>query len=294
MKKSDPLTREEAFSQVTEVYRYSREVAGRLYLFHQLIRSTRFPQQFKSRGFESEPLKISEVLREIKQLRERLSKRTESIYKLIREIISEDHDREPLPWQILRSIDRLTTLIEKITSLRSPPFTVLPIEGIDIEWVDEKPWFEIRGIDIETSTKNELFFDYIRLSGDFNGSNLENAFDAEITRIWSGLPSVLAYLNTLERTKSKKSRSSGAIEKERDYLFLLDQYEKWKVKQREDTGRKRFNPKDWLKDFDSWTSKSQRLFDRWTESEEGPDDIVIVAIIKYAQKMKREREGSDE
>lgn len=95
-------------------------------------------------------------------------------------------------------------------------------------------------------------------------------------------------------TKSKKSRSSGAIEKERDYLFLLDQYEKWQAKRREDTGRKRFNPKDWLKDFDSWTSKSQRLFDKWTESEEDPDDIVIVAIIKYAQKMKREREGSDE
>lgn len=95
-------------------------------------------------------------------------------------------------------------------------------------------------------------------------------------------------------TKPKKSRSSEAIEKERDYLFLLDQYEKWQAKRREDTGRKRLNPKDWLEDFDSWTSKSRRLFDKRTESEEDPDDIVIVAIIKYAQKMKREREGSDE
>jgi len=110
--------------------------------------------------------------------------------------------------------------------------------------------------------------------------------------VYRSLPGILTYQNSLTTNKPKKSRSSEAIQKENDFLYLLGRYEDWQAKKTEETQRKRFNPKEWLEDFDSWTQKSRDLFEKYAESED--DNSEIDKIIKYAQKIKRERSKGGE
>jgi hypothetical protein len=93
--------------------------------------------------------------------------------------------------------------------------------------------------------------------------------------------------------KPKKQRTRESIEKEKDYLFLLDQYEKWRVKHIEETQRKRFNPKDWLQSRNKWSNKTEMLFLKHAE-ENLDDETEIARIIRYAQKMKRESDRNNE
>ena len=115
---------------------------------------------------------------------------------------------------------------------------------------------------------------------------------SERKKIIQGLPGVLAYQNSKEQSKPKKSRNAKAIQKEEDLLYLLDQYESWQAKTTQETRRKKLNPKDWYKNFATWTPKSKRLFGKYAES--GDDNSDIVSIIKYAQKIKRERSKGGE
>jgi len=90
-------------------------------------------------------------------------------------------------------------------------------------------------------------------------------------------------------------------EKEKDYLYLLDQYDRWQAKEAEKTGRKRFNAKEWLQEYDRWNDKTLAIYKKYvsTRSDGGgcveydPSTKVaqdrLDSIIKYAQKMKRER-----
>jgi hypothetical protein len=123
-------------------------------------------------------------------------------------------------------------------------------------------------------------------------AEIKERVESERKRIVDRLPGILAYQNSLTTNKPKKSRSSEAIQKENDFLYLLDQYEKWKAKTTEETRRKRLNSKEWFKDFDSWTQKSRNLFEKYAESED--DNSEIDKIIKYAQKIKRERSKGGE
>lgn len=114
-----------------------------------------------------------------------------------------------------------------------------------------------------------------------------------------GLPGFLAYQKSTDplprvdvKANSTKRRTKEAIQREKDYLYLLDQYEKWQAKSKEQKGRKRFGPKDWLSDYKRWTSKSQSLFDKYSERgadkpwSKADDDESIVGIIKYAQRLR--------
>jgi hypothetical protein len=289
MKKPIPVTRDEFHSRVIEVYRYAREVSGRLYIFLELIRSNRFPQQFKRGGTESESLQIPEVLREISQLREKLSGQADEIHRVVKEILSEDWDREPFPWTIVRACDKLSKLIEEFASLRTPQFTLLPISGIDLDWVDSKPWLTVKGIEIDSIKANRLFFDWFRIVGDLKGDNIEEAFDRELGRIWSGLPGVLAYLNSLTISKPTKQRTKDAIQREKDLLYLLEQYEEWKRKKEKETGRKRFNPSQWLDDQKRWGKRVIGIFDKYADP--GFDDAIeIDRLIKNARKVLQRSE----
>lgn len=118
--------------------------------------------------------------------------------------------------------------------------------------------------------------------------------ESERKRIVDGLPGFLAYQNSLEQSKPKKSRKPEAIRKGEDLLYLLDQYESWKAKTAQETGRKKLNPKDWYKNFATWTQTSKKLFDEYAKSGLGDDNSDIVSIIKYAQKIKRERSKGGE
>ena len=125
-------------------------------------------------------------------------------------------------------------------------------------------------------------------------SEIKQRAERERKKIIRGLPGLLAYQNSLEQSKPKKSRNPEAIRKEKDYLYLLDQYESWKAKTAQETGRKKLNPKDWYKNFATWTPTSKRLFDEYAKSGSGDDNSDIVSIIKYAQKIKRERSKGGE
>jgi hypothetical protein len=94
------------------------------------------------------------------------------------------------------------------------------------------------------------------------------------------------------KANSTKRRTKEAIQREKDYLYLLGQYEKWQDESKEQTGRKRLGPKDWLSDYKRWTSKSQSLFDKYSERRTDKplnkaDEESIVGIIKYAQRLRK-------
>jgi hypothetical protein len=124
--------------------------------------------------------------------------------------------------------------------------------------------------------------------------------------IINGLPGFLAFQNSLTTNKPKKSRSPEAIQKEKDFLYLLDRYEAWKAKKTEETRRKRLNPKDWLREYALWTDKTLAIYQRHvsTKSKDGKSQEIdpssklaqerIDSIIKYAQKIKRERSKGGE
>lgn len=131
--------------------------------------------------------------------------------------------------------------------------------------------------------------------------DLRTRAESERKRIIQGLPGYLAYLQTKATTKPKKNRDAKAIDKEKDLLYLLDQYESWQAKEAEKTGRKRFNAKEWLQEYDQWKSKAKAIWGKHvkTKSRDGTSQEVdpsskiaqgrIDSIIKYAQKIKRER-----
>jgi hypothetical protein len=96
------------------------------------------------------------------------------------------------------------------------------------------------------------------------------------------------------------------MRKENDFLYLLRRYEAWKAKKTEETRKKRLNPKDWLREYALWTDKTLAIYQRHvsTKSKDGKSQEIdpssklaqerIDSIIKYAQKIKRERSKGGE
>jgi hypothetical protein len=137
-------------------------------------------------------------------------------------------------------------------------------------------------------------------------SDIKQRAELEKKMIIRGLPGFLAYQNSKEQSKPKKNRNPEAIKKEKDFLYLLDQYDRWKTKTSEVTGRKKLNPKDWLQEYDRWNNKTLAIYRKYVsikskdgtlrESDPSSKDAQgrIDSIIKYAQKIKRERSERDE
>lgn len=137
----------------------------------------------------------------------------------------------------------------------------------------------------------EMPLDYTEAEVDFL---IRQRVEEERGYLLQRLPGVISLVVSKEQSKPKKSRDAKAIQKEKGRLYLLDQYESWKAKTAQETGRKKLNPKDWYKNFATWNPKSKRLFDKYAKSGLGDDNSDIVSIIKYAQKIKRERSKGGE
>jgi hypothetical protein len=115
------------------------------------------------------------------------------------------------------------------------------------------------------------------------------------------LPIAIANYEFPQDTKlpgKPKQRTKQAIQKEKDYIYLLQEYEGWVEEKRRNEKRKRFNPKDWLSDFNRWKTKARNLFDQY--SDRGPDKPLnqgdeesIVSIIGYARKIRTRSEKRD-
>ena len=104
--------------------------------------------------------------------------------------------------------------------------------------------------------------------------------------IINGLPGFLAFQNSLTTNKPKKSRSPEAIQKGKDLLYLLDQYESWKAKTAEKTRKKRLNSKDWLECRKQWPEKTEKLFVKYAD-QLLDDEIEIENLLDNARKYRK-------
>jgi hypothetical protein len=190
---------------------------------------------------------------------------------------------------------KLVTLSD-LSLLSDPPLVSIPIRELSMEAEYEpdniKYWCtykkEFLGRKWEDVSRR-----YRRIGGNVEKKFVDHRYSAELEDIYQALPGLLAYYNSLDQVKPRKSRTTESMEKEKDYLYLLDQYEKWKAKQIEETQRKRFNPKDWLQSRKKWSNKTETLFLKHAE-EDLDDETEIARIIRYAQKMKRESDRNNE
>lgn len=263
---------QERYRSILETYLYALEVGAYV---HDLNLGLQSPKR--------EKLLITEAIKELVSLSDKLRGMSDS-ETLNQIFLQQDHN----PGKVLRACSDLINLIEALVYLSGDSIKEIPIEGLLIEYFDEgKPDLVLKGKrfdSFQTGVVVRQWFRILRLS---DKDSLDKSHTEELEIIFRSLPGIMAYQNSKEQSKPKKNRNPEAIKKEKDFLYLLDQYDRWKTKTNEVTGRKRLSPKEWHKDFDSWTEKSQRIFDQWAESGNDQDDID--SIIKYAQKMKRER-----
>ena len=270
---------QERYRSILEAYLYALEVGAYVHDLNLGLQSRR-----------PEKLSITEAIKEIKSREDRLEGMTDS-ETLNQIFLQQDHN----PGKVLVACSDLIDLIETLVDISGNEIEEIPIEGLLIEYFDEgKPDLVLKGKrfdSFQTGVVVRQWFRILRLS---DKDSLDTSHTEELEVIFRSLPGILAYQNSKEQSKPKKSRNAEAIQKEKDLLYLLDQYESWQAKTTQETGRKRLNPKDWYKKFATWTPKSKRLFDEYAKSGLEDDNSDIVSIIKYAQKIKRERsEGSE-
>ena len=105
------------------------------------------------------------------------------------------------------------------------------------------------------------------------------------------LQSTLDQVHRKPQKRKTTTPRDETIAKEKDLLFLLEQYEKWQDKMRRKAGKKlKLNPSDWYECFADWTKKTQDLFDKYSsEYQTGSesDKEAAQALIRYAQKRRR-------
>jgi hypothetical protein len=218
-KKTTPLTREEFYSQTAEAYQYAQEVAKKLKAFHRLIQSKTYFDEDKKKLVEVEAMEISKVLQEIALLKANLQKLVTPLEAILEDCLDPNTRISPLPQMILKSCDRLVSFLTSIASLRTPPYSSLPIEGLRIDLVDEKFWATLNG-EQPTGWK-KLAFDYWHLDGDFMQSNVSQFAREDLDDIWRQLPAILAYRNSLSAPKPKPGRGAKTDFRSRNSKELL-------------------------------------------------------------------------
>lgn len=282
---------QERYRSILETYLYALEVGAYV---HDLNLGLQSPKR--------ERLLITEAIKELMSLSDKLRGMSDS-ETLNKIFLQQDHN----PGKVLGACSDLIDLIEALVYLSGDSIKEIPIEGLLIEYFDEgKPDLVLDGKrfdSFQTGVVVRQWFRILRLS---DKDSLDKSHTEELEIIFRSLPGILAYQNSKEQSKPKKSRNAEAIQKEKDLLYLLDQYESWQAKEAEKTGRKRFNAKEWLQEYDQWKSKAKAIWGKHvtTKSRDGTSQEVdpssklaqgrIDSIIKYAQKIKRERSESDE
>jgi hypothetical protein len=240
-------------------------------------------EYLKSPEFEKrEVLSITEAIKEIKSREDKLDQMTDS-KTLDRIFLHQEYN----PAKVLLACDSLVELIELLVSLSENSIKDIPIEGLLIEYFDEgKPDLVLKGKRFDNSLTRLVvrqWFNILRLS---DKDSLDKSHSDELEVIYRSLPGILAYENSLELSKPKKSRSPEAIQKENDLLYLLDQYESWKAKTTEKTRKKRLNSKDWLECRKQWPEKTEKLFVKYAD-QLLDDEIEIENLLDNARHYRK-------
>jgi len=148
-----------------------------------------------------------------------------------------------------------------------------------------KAYAETRGI-IKPTTGSRTFVDIRKALNQIEKSN-ETIFDGIREEIKNVFESA-----TTPQGRKKTEKTKEQLKREKSFLDLLSEYEKWQVAQTKKTGRKRFSPDDWLKVQDLWSTKSKTFFRSLCGKDLTGSEIVTRAI-KYARKLSRKQASGD-
>jgi hypothetical protein len=93
---------------------------------------------------------------------------------------------------------------------------------------------------------------------------------------------------TTPRGRKKSEKTPDQLKREKSFLDLLSEYEKWQGKQ-----AKRSGPVDWLDDEAKWSSKSKSFFKVLCREKDATAPEIVTNAIKYARKLSRSQVSSD-
>jgi hypothetical protein len=283
---------EDKYSEIEEAYRYAESVRSFLFACMGVNPSYDSKREFEAIG-------IQDAIDQLKNQADNL--RAVADLEKIDRILGRDSNNI---LKVLRSCDLMLSALTEISTLEEAP-AKLPVDKIRFfrEIPEDILHLSYSGFSKYVDLLVRAYGKIVDLlqPGTFNRSQTE-----ELETVYRSLPGILAYQNSSTANKPKKSRSSEAIRKEKDFLYLLDRYEAWKAKTTEKTRKKRLNPKGWLREYALWTDKTLAIYRRYvsTKLKDGKSQEIdpssklaqgrIDSIIKYAQKIKRERFKGDE
>jgi hypothetical protein len=93
--------------------------------------------------------------------------------------------------------------------------------------------------------------------------------------------------------RKKSEKTPKQIKLEKAYLDLLDDYKKWQLRKRKETGRKKFNPYQWYEDRKVWSSKSKSFFRSLCGEKDDEAPKICYLAIRYAQDLFREQASGE-
>jgi hypothetical protein len=94
-----------------------------------------------------------------------------------------------------------------------------------------------------------------------------------------------AYFPILEKPETLKNPEQA--KKEKKYLDLLAEYDRWKEKTAKETNRKKLSPRDWLADRKIWKQKTERFFKVLCSKSNFDSGKTLDNAIRYARTIKK-------
>lgn len=91
---------------------------------------------------------------------------------------------------------------------------------------------------------------------------------------------------TTPQGRKKSEKTKEQLGREKSFLDLLSEYEKWQDKQ-----AKRSGPVDWLEDKAKWSSKSKAFFKERCGERDGTEAKIIKDSISFARKIWKQVSG---
>ncbi len=93
---------------------------------------------------------------------------------------------------------------------------------------------------------------------------------------------------TTPQGRKKSEKTKEQLKREKSFLDLLSEYDKWQAKQ-----SKRSGPVDWLEDKAKWSSKSKAFFKERCGERDGTEAKIIKDSISFARKLSRKQASGD-
>lgn len=91
------------------------------------------------------------------------------------------------------------------------------------------------------------------------------------------------------RAKPNRVQTPEEAENEAKLIAFLNEYESWQARKKADTGRKRWAPRDWLKDRKGWLQSAKILFESHCREIDGTEEEVLLLTLGRARKARVRR-----